>query len=70
MIGMGILLGMLFLLAVLANPAQTATTPPISANRAQPADGAPLVCLALVGGTALLAGTVWLGTLQQIPADS
>jgi len=29
------------------------------------AEGADLICLALVGGTALLAGLVWMGKLRR-----
>jgi hypothetical protein len=69
MIGMGVLIGLLFLLAVLSNPAQAGGAAPVSDNASRPADGTALVCLTLVGGTALLAGTVWLGTLQRIPDE-
>ena len=69
MIGMGILIGLLFLLAVLANPQQAGDRVPATANATQPADDAPLVCLVLVGGAALLAVIVWLGTLQRIPVE-
>ncbi|MDY6875001.1 MAG: hypothetical protein SWK90_02190 [Chloroflexota bacterium] len=29
-------------------------------------EDSPLVCLALVGGTALLAGSVWMGRLRRM----
>ena len=69
LIGMGILIGLLFLLAVLTDPAQAGNAVPASSKVAQPADGTPLVCLALASGTGLLAGIVWLGTLQRIPEE-
>ena len=69
MIGMGILIGLLFLVAVLANQAQASDGVRNTANATPPADGTLLVCLALVVGTALLSGIVWLGTLQRIPVE-
>jgi hypothetical protein len=68
MIGMGIIIGLLFLLAVLTEPVQTVDAVPVSAKTTQPAESAALACLAVVGGAVLLAGLVWLRTLQRIPA--
>jgi hypothetical protein len=68
MIGMGILIGLLFLLAVLTEPVQAVDAVPVSAKTTQPAESAALACLAVVGGAVLLAGIVWLSTLQRIPA--
>jgi hypothetical protein len=70
MIGMGVLIGMLFLLAILANPAQAGGGGQVPDISNQSADGAALACLTLVVGTALLAGVVWLGTLRELPAKS
>ena len=69
MIGMGVLIGLLSLLAILANPAQVGGGARIPDIAAQPADGAALACLTLIVGTAILAGVVWLGTLREIPAE-
>jgi hypothetical protein len=69
MIGMGILIGLLFLVAVLSNQAPASDGVRSTANATPPADGTLLVCLVLVVGTALLSGIVWLGTLQRIPAE-
>ena len=68
MFGMGVLIGLLFLLAILANPAQAGGGARVPDMTNQSADGAALACLTLVVGTALLAGVVWLGTLRKIPA--
>lgn len=38
----------------------------VSTDGAERADDTPLVCLALVGGTALLAGSVWMGRLRRM----
>jgi hypothetical protein len=58
MIAMGIIITLLFLLAILAGAAS-----PI--ENAEPANGPSLIYLPIVGGTALLAGGVWLGTLRR-----
>jgi len=61
------------LLAVVAGSAQAHQTRPVqSKTPAAPTDGAEqvedtaLVCLALVGGTALLAGIVWMGEFRRM----
>ena len=69
MIGMGLLIGLLFLLAVLADPAQASGGARIPDAVNQTTDGAALACLALIVGTVLLAGVVWLGTLREIPTE-
>lgn len=38
----------------------------VSIDYAEWVEGTPLVCLALVGGTALLAGSVWMGKLRRM----
>ncbi len=54
----GIIITLVLLLAVVV---QAALVPTDDAERAE---DTPLVCLALVGGTALLAGSVWMGKLR------
>jgi len=61
---MGIIIAITLLLGIIAKSAQADGTDP-AATEAQQANGAPLVCLALVGGTALLAGGAWLGMLRR-----
>ena len=46
-----------------AGPGQSEATS-VSSDDGEPAEDSPLVCLALVGGTALLAGGVWMGKLR------
>jgi len=63
---MGAITTLVLLLAILAGAAQAdERTPTVVIDIAQ-GDSTPLACLALVGGTALLAGTVWLGMLRRI----
>ena len=62
MIAMGILITLTFVLGIAAAPASAAAP---AARDASHADALP-VCLALVGGTALLAGGVLLGTLHRL----
>lgn len=38
---------------------------PASTSDAEQAEETPLLCLVLVGGTALLAGGVWMGQLRR-----
>lgn len=65
MLIMGILMASVFLLAIVTGMACAGKATPAVAVP-QPPDGAPLLCLALVGGPALLAGIVWSGTLRRI----
>ena len=37
-------------------------------DNAEEAEEVPLGCLALVGGTALLAGAAWVATLRRMPS--
>ena len=67
---MGIIVTLTSLLAILAGSAQASRVAPTPADDAGAADSSALVCLALVGGTALLAGMVWLGTLRRVPPQS
>jgi hypothetical protein len=61
---MGILTTALFLLAILAGSAQPSEA--VAHSGTQSPDATPLAYLALAGGTALLAGIVWLGTLRRV----
>jgi hypothetical protein len=70
MIVMGIVVTMTFLLAILAGAVQAGAgdSAPVAApvtENAEPMDGTPLILLTLAGGTALLAGVVWLGMLRR-----
>ncbi len=63
----GIIIVLALLLAVFVSPAQASETIPVSiAGDEQPQEVGGLVCLALVGGTALLAGGMLLGKLRSI----
>ncbi len=55
--------GIIVLVLLLAIAVQAAL---VSTDGAEWADDTPLVCLALVGGTALLAGSVWMGRLRRM----
>ena len=68
MIGMGIVIGMTLLLGILAGTAQAGQAASVAAAGAGWVEGTGLVCLALFAGAALLAGTVWLGTLRRMPS--
>lgn len=65
---MGILITLMFLLAILAGSAQAGKAVPHPAKDAQSADAPPMISLALVGGAASLAVFVWLGMLRHVPA--
>ena len=67
-ITMVILVTLTLLLAILARSAQAKAATPAAVDEAGQVDGAALICLALVGGTALLTGAVWVGMLRRIPA--
>jgi len=55
-----IIITLVLLLAVVV---QAALVPTDDAERAE---DTPLVCLAIVSGTALLAGSVWMGKLRRM----
>ncbi len=55
--------GIIVLVLLLAVAAQAAL---VSTDDAERAEDTPLVCLALVSGTALLAGSVWMGRLRRM----
>jgi Na+/H+ antiporter NhaC len=70
MIAMGVIVSMTFLLAILGGAVQAGAgdSAPVAApatENVEPMDGAPLILLALAGGTALLAGVVWLEMLRR-----
>lgn len=64
MIVMGTIITLLFLLAILAGAARAGEAASAAEN-AEPTDSTPLIYLTIVGGAALLAGGVWLGTLRR-----
>jgi len=55
--------GIIVLVLLLAVAAQAAL---VSTDDAERAEDTSLVCLALVSGTALLAGSVWMGRLRRM----
>jgi signal transduction histidine kinase len=60
------------LLAVMARPAQAdqGEMAPDSTDDVSPEEDSAVVCLALVGGTALLAGGVWIKNLSRVEAKA
>ena len=64
MIVMGTFITLLFLLAILTGAARASEVAP-TPETAEPTDGTLLIYLTTVGGAALLAGGVWLGTLRR-----
>jgi hypothetical protein len=68
MITMGIIITLTLLLAIFAGSAQADEATPAATDNARQVEETPLICLALVGGTALLAGTVWVGMLRRMPS--
>ena len=69
--GTAFIVAMTLLLAIVVGCAQAHQTRPghgmpASADNADRAEDTALVCLALVGGTALLAGGVWIGRLRRL----
>jgi hypothetical protein len=63
---MGILITLMFLLAILAGSAQAGEAVPHPAKDIQPLDASPMIYLALVGGTTALAAFVWMGMLRRV----
>jgi len=64
----GIIVVLVLLLAVFVEPAQAHQAEPKQNPPAEDggsAESADLICLALAGGTALLAGLVWMGKLRM-----
>jgi hypothetical protein len=66
MAAMGIIIALALLLAIFAGSAQADETTPGGANAARRVEGAAAICLALMGGTTMLAGIVWMGMLRRI----
>jgi signal transduction histidine kinase len=60
------------LLVVMARPAQAdqGEMAPDSTDDVSPEEDSAVVCLALVGGTALLAGGVWIKNLSRVEAKA
>lgn len=70
MIAMGVVVTLTFVLAILAGAVQaeagdSALVVAPTTENIEPTDGAPLILLTFAGGTALLAGAVWLGMLRR-----
>jgi hypothetical protein len=70
MIITGILITLMFLLAIFAGSARAGEAAPCPAEDTQPTDASPMIYLALVGGAASLAAFVWLGTLRRVQKPS
>ena len=73
----GIIITLTLLLAVFVEPAcarqarhEPGETTPISSDDKEQVEDTALVCLALIGGTALLAGGVWMRKLRMITFGS
>jgi hypothetical protein len=71
----GIAIALTLLLAVAVGPVQAhqagprhSAAAPASTDEDERAEDTPFVCLALVGGTALLAGGVWIRKLRGTPS--
>jgi hypothetical protein len=64
----GVMVVLVLLLAVFAGAAwgDEGETLGSTDDGAEEVDGAALICLALVGGTALLAGGVWMGQMRRM----
>ena len=62
----GIVVALTLLLAVFVRPAQAGDTIPTPANNGDQTDDTGLVCLALVGGTAILAAGMWMEKLRRM----
>lgn len=69
----GVIIALTLLLAVVVGSAQVhqaeagqSEMVPASTDNTEQTEDTALVCLALVGGTALLAGGVWIGKLRRM----
>nr|HID14341.1 hypothetical protein [Anaerolineae bacterium] len=67
---MGIIIALALLLAIIVGSARArhgqSKASPIPTGDAERAEDTALLCLALVGSAALLAGVVWMGKLRHI----
>jgi hypothetical protein len=61
----GIVIALTLLLAVFVRPAQAGDTIHAPADNGEQAEDTGLVCLALVGGTAILAAGMWMSKLRR-----
>jgi TRAP-type C4-dicarboxylate transport system permease small subunit len=66
----GILITLMFLLAILAGSAQASEAALCPTEDNQPADASPMIYLVLAGSAALLAAFVWLGMLRRVQEPS
>lgn len=62
----GSIITLALLLAVVVGSAQAGEATLVSTDDVERAEDTALVCLALAGSTALLAGSVWLGKLRRM----
>jgi hypothetical protein len=62
----GIIIALTLLLAVFVRPAQASDTIHTPADNGDQTEDTVLVCLALVGGTAILAAGMWMEKLRRM----
>jgi hypothetical protein len=69
----GLVITLTLLLALVVGPAQAhqassahSKAAPVSTDDAEQTEDTALVCLALVGGAALLAGAAWVGKIRRM----
>lgn len=67
MVTTGIIITIALLIAIVTESVRADELVTATTDGAERANHTPLICLALVGGTALLAGVVWIGTLRRMP---
>ncbi|MCP4537997.1 MAG: hypothetical protein GY832_12710 [Chloroflexi bacterium] len=63
---MGIFITLTLVLALFVNPAQASETSSVSAVTGEQPEDTGLVCLALVGGVAILAGGMLMGMMRRM----
>ena len=62
----GVVIALALLLAVFVSPAQASEMVHNPVEDSDQVDDTALICLALVGSTAIMAGGLWMGKLQRI----
>jgi succinate dehydrogenase hydrophobic anchor subunit len=62
----GIVIALTLLLAVFVRPAQASNTIHAPTDNGDQAEDTVLICLALVGGTAILAAGMWMEKLRRM----